>query len=338
MEVDNPQEPKDGGGTSEEDKSPDPMSPPAVQESATPCSVTWKACLSTRSNLDSSLVCLTRNFADLMKRSAQGVLDLNYACRILNVPKRRLYDVTNALEGAHLITKKMKNSVQWLGPVTHQDFAQELRHLEEKEMKLDQLIESCTLQIYQLFENQQDQRFAYLTYEDLSRIPNYKEQTMIVIKAPAGTNLNVPHPDESLNIHVVSRNGPIEAFLCPDQPDPDHCHANNVQKASANGNHSSPQAGSPSLHVHAKDNAFRASDTGPVGSPRAQESRQEPAATSPPSQCLAEGDRQSFLSLTSPLNFSPGGEERPPSAMEEQGITDLFSSVDPEQMPLDLPV
>lgn len=81
---------------------------------ATPCSVTWKACPSTRSNLDSSLVCLTRNFADLMKRSAQGVLDLNYACRILNVPKRRLYDVTNALEGAHLITKKMKNSVQWL--------------------------------------------------------------------------------------------------------------------------------------------------------------------------------------------------------------------------------
>lgn len=86
------------------------------------------------------------------------------------------------------------------------------------------------------------------------------------------------------------------------------------------------------------DNTFRASYAGPVGSPRAQESRQEPAATSPPGQCLAEGDRQSFLSLTSPLNFSPGGEERPPSAMEEQGITDLYSSVDPEQMPLDLPV
>lgn len=47
------------------------------------------------------------------------------------------------------------------GPVTHQDFAQELRHLEEKEMKLDQLIESCTLQIYQLFENQQDQRYPF---------------------------------------------------------------------------------------------------------------------------------------------------------------------------------
>lgn len=81
---------------------------------ATPSSLTWKACPSTRSNLDTSLVCLTRNFAELMKRSAQGVLDLNYACRVLNVPKRRLYDVTNALEGAHLITKKMKNSVQWL--------------------------------------------------------------------------------------------------------------------------------------------------------------------------------------------------------------------------------
>lgn len=49
-----------------------------------------------------------------MRSSAFGVLDLNYACQILNVPKRRLYDVINVLEGAHLVAKDMKNLVQWL--------------------------------------------------------------------------------------------------------------------------------------------------------------------------------------------------------------------------------
>lgn len=46
MEVDNPQEPKDGGGTSEEDKSPDPMSPPAVQE----CKCQIKICQKARAD------------------------------------------------------------------------------------------------------------------------------------------------------------------------------------------------------------------------------------------------------------------------------------------------
>lgn len=38
--------------------------------------------------------------------------------------------------------------------------------------------------------------FAYLTYDDVQRIPSLKEQTVIVIKAPAETKLEVPHPEE----------------------------------------------------------------------------------------------------------------------------------------------
>lgn len=38
--------------------------------------------------------------------------------------------------------------------------------------------------------------FAYLTYEDVQRIAKLKEQTVFVIKGPAGTKLEVPHPKE----------------------------------------------------------------------------------------------------------------------------------------------
>lgn len=32
----------------------------------------------------------------------------------MQVQKRRLYDITNVLEGIHLIKKKSKNNIQWM--------------------------------------------------------------------------------------------------------------------------------------------------------------------------------------------------------------------------------
>jgi len=50
----------------------------------------------------------------MLSRAANGVLDLNLAAQELNAPKRRVYDVTNVLEGIQLIKKKSKNFVEWL--------------------------------------------------------------------------------------------------------------------------------------------------------------------------------------------------------------------------------
>lgn len=41
-------------------------------------------------------------------------MDLNKAAEVLKVQKRRIYDITNVLEGIHLIKKKSKNNVQWM--------------------------------------------------------------------------------------------------------------------------------------------------------------------------------------------------------------------------------
>ena len=50
----------------------------------------------------------------LLARSQDGVVDLNQASQALQVQKRRLYDITNVLEGVHLIKKKSKNNIQWM--------------------------------------------------------------------------------------------------------------------------------------------------------------------------------------------------------------------------------
>ena len=42
-----------------------------------------------------------------------GTIDLNKAAFELNVQKRRIYDITNVLEGVGLIVKQSKNVIAW---------------------------------------------------------------------------------------------------------------------------------------------------------------------------------------------------------------------------------
>lgn len=65
------------------------------------------------SRYDSSLGLLTKKFLTLLKGAQKGILDLNDAVGILGVQKRRIYDITNVLEGIGLIEKKSKNHVHW---------------------------------------------------------------------------------------------------------------------------------------------------------------------------------------------------------------------------------
>lgn len=62
---------------------------------------------------DTSLGLLTKKFVVLLRQARDGVLNLNNAADNLTVQKRRIYDITNVLEGVGLIEKKSKNNVQW---------------------------------------------------------------------------------------------------------------------------------------------------------------------------------------------------------------------------------
>lgn len=303
-----------------------------------------------RLRYDTSLGVLTRRFAQLLKNSHDGVLDLNFVAQVLNTPKRRVYDVTNVLEGIHLIQKKSKNCVQWIGGPLNHLVGNELEYLVEEEKKLDQLIQSCTLQIHQIYESAHSQRFAYLTYEDVQRIPSLKEQTVIVIKAPAETKLEVPHPDESLQVHLSSTQGPIEVFLCSEDPLPmeaiDACVATgSLFNLSTNGNDSdSLFTPPPFVQVSSKDYVNHTVEINTNSNPLPEPTQHSSPATGtrfspmPTSLQPSSDDSQSFVNLTPPLSFSLDGEEYLLSLAEDEGITDLFSSVDLDQLPMDMPL
>ena len=62
---------------------------------------------------ETSLGILTKKFVNILRASPYGVLDLNKATELLDVQKRRIYDITNVLEGIGLIQKEAKNNIRW---------------------------------------------------------------------------------------------------------------------------------------------------------------------------------------------------------------------------------
>ncbi|XP_052002454.1 transcription factor E2F3-like [Xyrauchen texanus] len=98
-----------------------------------------------------------------------------------------------------------------------QTLSSELTQLVQEEHRLDELIQSCTQEVKRMTESSHNQKFAYVTYQDLRQDRGLRDQTVIVVKAPSETKLEVPDPQESLQVHLTSTKGPIDVFLCPDE-------------------------------------------------------------------------------------------------------------------------
>ncbi|XP_052271226.1 transcription factor E2F3-like isoform X2 [Dreissena polymorpha] len=181
-----------------------------------------------KTRYDTSLGLLTKKFVGLITSAPDGVLDLNRASEFLEVQKRRIYDITNVLEGINLIQKKSKNNIQWKGCTNSIAANPKLdsqlscatvdlhSDLEAKENRLDQIITSCTRSLKETTENPENSKYAYVTYQDIRSIKSLDEQTVIAIKAPPETRLEVPDPGDNIQIWLKSSKGPIEVYLCPE--------------------------------------------------------------------------------------------------------------------------
>ncbi|XP_063280847.1 transcription factor E2F6 isoform X2 [Prinia subflava] len=177
-----------------------------------------------RPRFDASLVLLTRRFMALLKKAPDGVLDLNEVATTLGVRKRRVYDITNVLDGIHLIQKRSKNLIQWIGnnldqvvgkAPQQQNLRDELSDLSAMEEALDELIKNCAHQIFELIDDKENAKLAYVTYQDIRSIQAFQEQIVIAIKAPEETKLEIPVPkDDHIEVHVKSTKGPINVYLC----------------------------------------------------------------------------------------------------------------------------
>ncbi|NWH63052.1 E2F6 factor, partial [Geococcyx californianus] len=171
---------------------------------------------------DVSLFRMTRRFMELVKAAPDGVLDLNEVATTLGVRKRRVYDITNVLDGIHLIRKRSKNHIQWVGSSAapdQQNLKDEISHLSAMEEALDELIKDCAHQLFELTDDEENAEYPFnsciILTHDIHSIQAFQEQIVIAIKAPEETTLEIPIPKEDcIEIHVKSTKGPIDVYLC----------------------------------------------------------------------------------------------------------------------------
>ncbi|KAJ6222193.1 hypothetical protein RDWZM_000738 [Blomia tropicalis] len=219
---------------------------------------------------ETSLGQLTRKFINLLETSPDGSINLNDASDMLKVQKRRIYDITNVLEGVGLLHKTSKNNIQWRGglfdycagresydnefnnhyrnrkppPLTllfnesssgldeihdrvrsRSELEMELSELENDENRLDGLLEVAQEDLCRLKLNNPK---LYVNYMDLRYVPEFTNQTVIGIRPPSDTTLEVPDPSESLQIRLKNSNSQkIEVYLCPQLSEEDDTHQTN---------------------------------------------------------------------------------------------------------------
>ncbi|XP_073135328.1 transcription factor E2FC-like isoform X2 [Henckelia pumila] len=173
---------------------------------------------------DSSLGLLTKKFIKLIREAEDGTLDLNRTADLLEVQKRRVYDITNVLEGINLIEKTTKNHIRWKGsgiyrPTELDDevslLKAEVEYLSAEESRLDDCIRDRLERLRMLESDRNCQKNLFLTDQDLASLP-LRDDLVFVVQAPRATSVEVPHPDENTlfrekeyKLLIRSTTGPI---------------------------------------------------------------------------------------------------------------------------------
>ncbi|KAM6982952.1 transcription factor E2F1 [Tautogolabrus adspersus] len=254
-----------------------------------------------KSRYDTSLNLTTKRFLNLLSQSADGVVDLNWASQVLDVQKRRIYDITNVLEGIQLISKKSKNNIQWLGNrvdaalvARHKELQREVCDLTDAEEQLDELITKCNLQLRLLTEEPQNKKLGYVRCQDLRQSFDSPDQLVMVIRAPPETQMQVSEPCKGYQVSLKSTRGPIDVFLCPED-------SSGVCSPVTDGSPSKPNADPPlvpppsqptdQLQARASTNTL---DVG-LSSPASTSSTVTAASQQDPSSLVLGGDTESLL-------------------------------------------
>jgi hypothetical protein len=157
-----------------------------------------------------------------------GEMDLNATAKILDVAKRRIYDITNVLEGIGLLEKCSKNTIKWKGSgkklePEHEAEQHELMTRIKALRETDRALDAHIVQTYAAIEEhasvEGNKDLIYVTAEETQQSTRYCTKTMIAIQAPTQTVLEVPDPDEQndghrrYHVYMKSTNGPIKTHV-----------------------------------------------------------------------------------------------------------------------------
>ena len=162
---------------------------------------------------ENSLGELTKNFIDCVKSKGLEQININEIVKKLKVKKRRIYDITNVLEGIGYIKKLGKNQIKWIKTeflkenlITNNEDSNKINYfleLQKENEKLDLFLNEINLEFEKLSEKQETKQYSYVTYDDLKNLAENNNNKMIAIKAPLDTSIEII---DSKNIKDIKEN------------------------------------------------------------------------------------------------------------------------------------
>ena len=109
---------------------------------------------------------------------------------MLRVPKRRIYDITNVLDGVGLVKKANKNVIQWIGAEEDSQAVPD-ESLYSEEQRLDHWIAQLEQSLAEFTQTDMYQHLAYLTAADLKTLQD-NAGSLIAVHVPPINSFQSP--------------------------------------------------------------------------------------------------------------------------------------------------
>ena len=189
--------------------------------------------ISKNAKQENSLGQLTKNFLDYIKKRGRVRININDLVKELNVKKRRIYDITNVLQGIGYIEKKGKNEILWIknenetniqnlknnNPTEYyiSNYSQlkyELESLKTKKNMIEDNLNKFKEEFNIISEKKDFTKYGYITFKDMANYSINEKLNFMLIKAPKGTSINVIDDEEAKKayskIKIQMENGKIQ--------------------------------------------------------------------------------------------------------------------------------
>ena len=157
---------------------------------------------------ENSLGKLTKDFINYIKTEGRKSININDLVNKLGVKKRRIYDITNVLQGIEYLQKSGKNEIIWTKTISNKSKAKKKpslikkknnnnkqklnkEELEKEKKELDDDIEKFKAEFNSIAKKGEFEEYGYITLDDIKNLSIIKKVDLVVIKATKGTVMNV---------------------------------------------------------------------------------------------------------------------------------------------------
>ena len=149
---------------------------------------------------ENSLGQLTQDFINYIKMTRKKSININDLVGQLSVKKRRIYDITNVLQGIGYLQKSGKNEIVWINPSKNQNLSKkklfhqknQKKNNDEQEIEeIENKINTNTEQLNSLKTNLELAKLRYLTIDDFKEYSIKNQNDLLIIKVNKDTSMNI---------------------------------------------------------------------------------------------------------------------------------------------------